>query len=162
MDERVNGFIIIIIACLSITILRSIRIRLRLMRLRRSGHTTTATVMGYRKDATDRYTPLVTFLTRTGETRSSVPVERIRYTDPPLPIGRPVDLRVVRETMTKRDSEDPYAPAPPIGHVLTITYDPLDPVWADDRSAHGTVIASGLAALALSIVFVWFLFWSAS
>ena len=162
MDERVNGFIVIVIACLSVAILRSIRIRLRMMRLRRAGHTATATVMGYRKDATDHYTPLVTFLTRTGETRSSVPIERIQYTDPPLPIGRPVDLRLVRETMAKRGSETPYTPAPPIGQVFTITYDPLDPVWADDRSAHGTVIASEIVVLALFIPTVWFLFWSAS
>ena len=57
------------------------------------GHVATATVSGCRKDGERRYVPLVSFVTESGETRTSIPVSGTGYTDPPLPIDQPFVLQ---------------------------------------------------------------------
>jgi hypothetical protein len=88
------------------------------------GHVATATISGCRKDGERRYVPLVSFVTETGETRTSIPVLGTGYTDPPLPIDKPFVLRQFKDEVLswRRDDSSARSPAPPIGQTATIVY----------------------------------------
>ena len=88
-----------------------------------------ATITGCRQDADRCYVPLVSFTTRRGELRAAVPVAGTDYTDPPLRLDQPYDLRQLREEVYRWESDeaDARAPAPPIGETAAIVYDPIHP-----------------------------------
>jgi len=91
------------------------------------GHVATATVSGCRKDGERRYVPLVSFVTESGETRTSIPVSGTGYTDPPLPIDQAFVLQQFQNEVFswRRDDSSARSPAPPIGQTVTIVYNPM-------------------------------------
>jgi len=113
--------------------------------LQMAGCVATAEVTGCRQRGDADYVPLVTYVTRRGETRRSVPVLRAAYTHPPLLLDKPFTVRQVEdEVFSWSDDERPRAPAPPIGQPVHVVYDPNDPAAASYRIT-GSVVFGVLA-----------------
>jgi hypothetical protein len=121
------------------------------------GHVARATISGCRKDGEMRYVPLVSFVTKSGETRTSVPVSDTGYTDPPLPIDQPFVLQQFQDEVFswRRDDSCARSPAPPIGQTVRVVYSPTDPQSVSfkitDTLISGVIVGALVIAL-LSLV----------
>jgi hypothetical protein len=134
---------------------------LRFVPLEWSGYVATATFTGCRKDGDRLYVPLVTFVTRRGETRSSVSIWGTRYTDPPLLIDQPYGGRQLHnEVFSWSDDETARAPAPPIGHPAIIVYDPKDAGSVSFRTSRSIILVLfGIVWLAGILSLPWTVPW---
>jgi hypothetical protein len=111
------------------------------LRLRLGGHVATATIVGYHEDpdADERaYLALVSFATRDGELRRSVPLT-FQCEEPPPDPERPTPLAEACKV-------------PAVGQTLRVVYDPRDPTWADKRFSWvevALIATSGIVAILL-------------
>ena len=112
------------------------------VRLRLGGHMAIATVVGYRKDpdADERaYLALVSFVTRDGELRPSIPLT-FQYEEPPPDPERPTPLADACKV-------------PPVGQSLRVVYNPRDPTWADKRISWPEVALAAACGVAGILLF---------